>query len=802
MLRRMTWTVLLLGLCLPLSAQPATPQAGSVLLFDFERPEDLKTWQVRTETALALNTAWASHGQASAAVTFMKYAPGKEEWPAIVATRQTGWLPTESAATFDFLTKYGTFRFDAYNPQAVPASVNLQLRDTAGHRFSATFALAPHVLTACATPLQTIGQSIELKKLSEIHFYLTRPAQTSTVYLDNVSLSPDLETPAKALLKRAETNATQVTALLADGADRLPVDLRRQARHSATLKHQLQELVSRLSTAPPTTEEELLSTRGRLQRLETELDQSDALLWRLKAAVAMKGKDVDFLLAAETSMRKVFLESRRLESPYTDHFELAAARNEAESFQTILVPVKDDLTSVTWSMSPLRSDKGKQIAATVRLVGYVNCKQPSYKVTSLGWWPDPLLDFMDKVDVVPVGEVLPLWVTVKVPEDAAAGTYEGKLTVKAQGVRSQTMTVKLRVYDFAIPKTSSLRTALSFRDLGPTYKSTNVDVKAITRKYEDWMLREYRLNPGSIYAQAPPDWDVARLRELMAMGLNTINLCYIWAPVGSAFNAVDFWKKFEEQTKAVEAYLPTIDAAGARKLCYIYCFDERPADQLGVLYEAAEKLRKKFPDIPVMTTAYDQTFGLDRANGDAVQIWVPLTPKFDSNAARIAEAQSKGRDIWWYICIGPQHPWANWFVEYPAIEGRLLMGAMTAKYRPGGFLYYAVNRWLVNDRPITSGPRTDWNPASYLINNGDGSIMCAGPTGPLATVRLENIRDGLEDYEYYLLLRKLLKEKGKPASIGEVPAEVVTNLTTFTEDPAVLTAERSRVAAQIEALRR
>jgi hypothetical protein len=71
------------------------------------------------------------------------------------------------------------------------------------------------------------------------------------------------------------------------------------------------------------------------------------------------------------------------------------------------------------------------------------------------------------------------------------------------------------------------------------------------------------------------------------------------------------------------------------------------------------------------------------------------------------------------------------------------MGAMAAKYQPGGFLYYALNRWLVNEKVITGGPRTDWNPASYKENNGDGSILCAGPNGPLATIRLENIRDGM-----------------------------------------------------------
>jgi len=222
---------------------------------------------------------------------------------------------------------------------------------------------------------------------------------------------------------------------------------------------------------------------------------------------------------------------------------------------------------------------------------------------------------------------------------------------------------------------------------------------------------------------------------------------------------------------------------------------------LDVLYQAAERLKKKWPDIEVMTTAYDSTYGLHRKNGNAVDIWVPLTPHFDTNAEKIALAQKNGRDVWWYICIGPKHPYANWFIEYPAIEARLIMGAMTARYRPGGFLYYAVNRWPLNRHPVTGGPRTGWNPASYKNNNGDGSVFCAGPKGPLATVRLENIRDGIEDYEYYYLLRTLLDRRGADASTakstGRVSSAVVQDLTHFTHDPEVLSAERKRVARAI-----
>jgi len=80
--------------------------------------------------------------------------------------------------------------------------------------------------------------------------------------------------------------------------------------------------------------------------------------------------------------------------------------------------------------------------------------------------------------------------------------------------------------------------------------------------------------------------------------------------------------------------------------------------------------------------------------------------------------------------------------------------------------------------------------------------MVAGPDGPLATLRLENIRDGIEDYEYYLLLRELIAERGSAESLGEVAKEAVADLTHFTYDPDVLARERERVAREILALQR
>jgi len=88
---------------------------------------------------------------------------------------------------------------------------------------------------------------------------------------------------------------------------------------------------------------------------------------------------------------------------------------------------------------------------------------------------------------------------------------------------------------------------------------------------------------------------------------------------------------------------------------------------------------------------------------DSIGVYQAYTP------AQAAAARAAGKQVWWYICCGPHPPYANMFIEYPAIDGRLLMGAMTARQRPDGFLYYQISIWN-SEKPIASGPFTDWTP--------------------------------------------------------------------------------------------
>ena len=786
---------------------------SDVVLLDFESDDSLGKVAVRDLTHLERTSAWHTDGTSAGTVRYEAWSEGRERWPAIIVHRNNGALKVSDFRPYRYLC------WDAHNPGTAPAMMTIHLRDGKQRRFSRRFQIEPGASLSCKVAVSDLG--LDAADITEIHFYTTEPPETYTIYLDALRLSSGLRKDLRAL----EEDVRSLSAALRGRPHRIrrdtPVRLAELEAEFGSLVKTLQRLSADILDGEKTaTRDGIDACREALDKARNTYVDVAGVLPLLDAWSMARRRDAEgFLLIPESSMVKVPLETAYGKWGNGEAIELELARNEREHAQAVVIPFAQDLTGVTWNIAPALGPRNRTVPLTVRLVGYVDCRQPSYAVARTGWWPDPLLESQTTVDEVPLGEVCVLWISATTASDTLPGRYESSLTVSAEGLPSQTLPVRLHVWDFELPDHTSLRTALSWRGLS-TRLYAKERIPELTEAYENRMQREYRLNVGTIYG-GPPTWSVARLRELHAMGLNAINLAYVNAPREPAFDEAAHWQRYDELVARIKAYMPTIEAAGVRDLCYIYCFDERPSDQLDVVFETARRLKAIWPDIEVMTTAYDGTFGLERDGGDAIDIWVPLTPRFDTNAERIAEARRQGRDIWWYICIGPSNPYANWFVEYTAIEPRLIMGAMTAKYEPGGFLYYAVNRWPLNDRVITAGPRTDWNPASYRNNNGDGSIMCAGPDGPLATIRLENIRDGIEDYEYYVLLRKLLAARpglsgprqvvkrvasglrlGIPADAGAVPESVVKTLNDFTYDPDVLRAERRRVARTILRLKK
>ena len=58
-------------------------------------------------------------------------------------------------------------------------------------------------------------------------------------------------------------------------------------------------------------------------------------------------------------------------------------------------------------------------------------------------------------------------------------------------------------------------------------------------------------------------------------------------------------------------------------------------------------------------------------------------------------------------------------------------------------------------------PNVPWDSRTYYQFSGEGQLVYPGPNGiPYSSIRLENFRDGMEDYEYLFRLRELLSKFG------------------------------------------
>ena len=498
-----------------------------------------------------------------------------------------------------------------------------------------------------------------------------------------------------------------------------------------------------------------------------------------------------------------------------DEVKVRLARGECESVQILVAPNERDLKGVKVTVE---DDLGAFAATniTASVVGYsITTNSPPYKVRPLkggglaqppcGWWPDPILDFQKSCDVSGT-DVQSFWVRMKCPRHQAAGLYEGALVVSAEMVKSIRIPFSVRVNDFEVGRTSPLPLAIT---VAPGSNKTN-DWRNDWKKHPEAtydFFADYFLSMDALYWRQP-NWDaLVHLRDQGRLGM--FNLYYIWKGID------------KKGLDAIRRHYDKARELGIENHAYIYGFDEMKQDAFPTIAATVGTLRREFPGVPVMTTARDRLFGADGSPLAAIDIFCPGTCSW--NPAQVERTRREGRKVFWYFANIPASPFANTMLECPPCEIRSLMGAQTQKFKPDGFLYYATTKWNSSE-PIKEGPFTTWEARSYGPYHGDGQwTCCGGPDNmPLATIRLENFRDGLEDLWYARTLEELyarrmaekiredelvLSQGGETApddwcerarKVLAVPDEVARSTATFSVDPDVIYRWRDEMADLID----
>ncbi|MBP8127956.1 MAG: DUF4091 domain-containing protein [Candidatus Hydrogenedentes bacterium] len=545
---------------------------------------------------------------------------------------------------------------------------------------------------------------------------------------------------------------------------------------------------------------------------------------------------------------------------------IQAARNETEAAQLVVRPSMG-LQGLTATAGPLDGPGGARIGTEnidVLRVRYVPVTRPTDRTGAVAPWPDPLPPFSGPITVA-ANKNQPLWVRVHVPEDAAAGVYRGAIMLRAEGFQALAP-VEVEVFDFTMPDRMTCVTAFGF-GLGRAFEYQDISDPSHQRQVCDQYLAALSAHHITPYNPAPMDsllytWpEIPKDRALTPEEIAALKPTFQWDAWDRAmtkafdeyhFNSFSvgvpgmgggtFHSRHEPELQGFKEDSPEYQALfnswcgqveahlrgkGWLDMSYVYWFDEPDPKDYAFVMNGFRKLKEAAPGIGRMLTEQVEPELTGGPN-----IWCPVTPEYDHDAAEARRAE--GDHFWWYVCTGPKAPYVTLFIDHPGTEMRVWLW-QTWQRKIEGILVWETTYWhspeaypdrLQNPYEDPMGWTTGYSTPSgtrLAWGNGDGRFLyppeaaADGNPGrpvldpPVDTVRIEMLRDGIEDYEYLAMLRRLLAAEGGDLSARQradyealltVPAEITASMTEFTKDPAPIARHREAVARAIEHLSR
>ncbi len=536
--------------------------------------------------------------------------------------------------------------------------------------------------------------------------------------------------------------------------------------------------------------------------------------------------------------------------------ELGAAKNEVESFQVVIAARKagEGVRVVAAELSELAGPKDARIGKDCVKIfreEYVRVRQstPSAELPP-GLYPDPLVPLVNPLTGQPIeplnqsrerwgeplvtrgcdmyglpfelfpGQNQPLWVDVHVPKDAPAGTYQGTFRVTLQGGRSAEIPVTLTVWDFALPGGPTHRNHFgSFGNVARWF-----DVKHDSERFQQIEARycqamaEHRINPplpGRLLPTVKPDGSLEIVAERHAALKQFIDELHVtdfevprapFARLPHSTLRPDYKDIAPEQREKAQRYYREYYAYlkqnGWEKRAYVYLLDEPNVrenyEQVLVL---GQLVHEAAPELQVLVV--EQTYPHEPTWPDidaAVDIWCPLWSFIDRDT--VAQKLAQGDEVWSYTALVQRSPSYHpqyaqvkdkhppyWHLDRPLLAYRVPTW-INRQYGITGLLYWSTVTTVIDPwyNPAFAHPR-HYNGGGFLFYPG---TPC-GIDGPIASMRIKALRDGMEDYEYFALL----EQRAGPQAVRKIVDRIAPSWWEYCRDPDAILAARRELAQQI-----
>ena len=211
----------------------------------------------------------------------------------------------------------------------------------------------------------------------------------------------------------------------------------------------------------------------------------------------------------------------------------------------------------------------------------------------------------------------------------------------------------------------------------------------------------------------------------------------------------EYWRVWKQFFDAFRDYL---NSKGWLEKTYI-AFDEQPEEAMTPLMDmlsgcapdfklalAANTLSDKFADLDDLSLSgqFDDQGISERAPGERSAMGVVELLDEDNVCATTRICPRKMLTTF-YVCCGPAFP--NTFCYSPLVESRM-MGWFAMQGGYDGFLRWSYNDW--SDNPFT-------HPEYAPFPTGDVHFVYPGANGPASSLRWEQLREGIQDYELALI---------------------------------------------------
>lgn len=486
---------------------------------------------------------------------------------------------------------------------------------------------------------------------------------------------------------------------------------------------------------------------------------------------------------------------------------LVMAKNEYESSQIIITPSQTvpyynvELSDLVLQGNNQMQDKIAKENISVYAEKYITVGKIFDSATgaATGEYPDALVPLSSIVDykenTIEKGCNQGLYFTIKTNSDQTVGTYTGTFKIDF-GTFKKDIPVTVEVVDLAVPETNRAKNIFLI-----TWDFASGELNASQEMYDAYVkaLFDYRLCPATIVE----DFSIAKEEDIeyyvnKAWDFMQDSRC---TNISIPYTTTKFTVTAEQQEKyGVEpkAYtcldadkFETILLAYAKKsletdfdmfeksICYFGFIDEPTEFNLIpetkvtsiVFKETIENVALQIEMMETESLIKEElvaslrnlknvvTCEYDEQLDGYVETFCPKVNYYDMASDR--EKYDEQDERWWYTCIYPRAPYPTYHMEDTLLSARAL-GWMQAEYEITGNLYWSVNNYASYDEDTKQYVNIDEYFSDFATRypnvNGDGFLFYPGGqyglSTPISSLRLEAIRDGLEEYELLYNIRE------------------------------------------------